>query len=680
MIMRRLLSVFLAVCLFCALVPTEISNVQAISNADIAYPVVGGNIYFNKEAKTVVDCDSSVTAADIPSKIEGIAVTSIGSSAFSDCTSLMSVTIPESVTSIGNCAFEGCTILKSAVVRARVSELPRFIFRDCQRLTSITLPECLTTIGVGAFSSCTFLTDITLPQGLTTIDSGAFCACKSLTRIVIPEGVTELDSTFAHCSGLRHIILPSNLQRIGRGTFWACTALDDIEIPESVTTIGPLAFSGCSALERFVIPKNTTRIDYGALAGCPELTSIQVAADNPCYINDISGVLFSRDKSELVQYPAGLSGIYTIPDGVTRIGEFAFEGCSKLTGVILPKSVMQLGDSAFANCSGGMKLCFLGDAPQTEEHTFNLWSYYIDAASGGPTYEADVSDLIICYTEGSTGWTEPTWADFPTAIWNGKTVPHTHSYTAVVTAPTCTEQGYTTFTCTICNTSYQDSYIDALGHSWDTGRVTTAPTVEKEGKRTFTCIRCGAVKTETIAKLPPVIVAFSDVENDAYYAVPVNWAVAKNITNGTSATTFEPDATCTRGQIVTFMWRAAGQPIPNRTENPFRDVTERDYYYAAVLWAVENGITTGTSETTFSPSDGCTRGQVATFLWRYEGKPRVVGSNPFADVRAKEYYYDAVLWAVGCAITNGTSATTFEPKATCTRGQIVTFLYRDVAE
>ncbi len=175
---------------------------------------------------------------------------------------------------------------------------------------------------------------------------------------------------------------------------------------------------------------------------------------------------------------------------------------------------------------------------------------------------------------------------------------------------------------------------------------------------------------------------FSDVKTDQYYAEPVLWAVAHDpqITKGVDATHFAPDDTCTRAQIVTFLWRAKGCPEPKSSENVFGDVDPGEYYYEAVLWAVENGITTGTGKSTFSPNDGCTRAQVVTFLWRSEGKPApTVTNNPFRDVPAGEYYTDAVLWAVEKKITVGTSANTFDPAETCTRGQIVTFLYRDLA-
>ena len=173
---------------------------------------------------------------------------------------------------------------------------------------------------------------------------------------------------------------------------------------------------------------------------------------------------------------------------------------------------------------------------------------------------------------------------------------------------------------------------------------------------------------------------FTDVEADAYYAEAVLWAVEMGITNGYgSATTFCPDITCTRGQIVTFLWRANGSPEPASLTNPFTDVSADAYYYKAVLWAVENGITAGYgSDDIFNPDGECTRGQVATFLWRAEGKPAVdTANNPFVDVTSDAYYYDAVLWAVGNGVTNGYgSANTFCPDVSCTRGQIVTFLCR----
>ena len=173
---------------------------------------------------------------------------------------------------------------------------------------------------------------------------------------------------------------------------------------------------------------------------------------------------------------------------------------------------------------------------------------------------------------------------------------------------------------------------------------------------------------------------FVDVATGSYYEDAVDWAVENGITQGTDDTHFSPDGICTRAQAVTFLWRAAGSPEPETRTMPFTDVPVGSYYYDAVLWAVENGITKGTSDTTFSPNMTCSRAQIVAFLWRSEKSPAAGTANPFADVKSTAYYADAVLWAVGEKITKGTSATTFSPDDTCTRAQIVTFLYRFTVE
>ncbi len=170
---------------------------------------------------------------------------------------------------------------------------------------------------------------------------------------------------------------------------------------------------------------------------------------------------------------------------------------------------------------------------------------------------------------------------------------------------------------------------------------------------------------------------FSDVTDpNTYYYDAVYWAKDNGITTGTSPTTFSPDAKCTRAQFVTFLWRAAGSPVPAGAGNPFRDVKTSDYFYSAVLWAYGRGITTGTSSTAFSPYKPCTRAQCVTFLWRAAGKPRPEGTAAFRDVTQNDSFYDAVQWAYGRGITTGTTAATFSPGADCSRSQSVTMLYR----
>ena len=169
---------------------------------------------------------------------------------------------------------------------------------------------------------------------------------------------------------------------------------------------------------------------------------------------------------------------------------------------------------------------------------------------------------------------------------------------------------------------------------------------------------------------------FVDVPEGSYYEEAVDWAVENGITKGTDDTHFSPDGICTRAQAVTFLWRTAGSPKPEIRTMPFTDVPVGSYYYDAVLWAVENGITKGTSDTTFSPNMTCSRAQIVAFLWRSEKSPAAGTANPFADVKSTAYYADAVLWAVKENITKGTTNTTFSPDADCTRAQIVTFLWR----
>ena len=217
------------------------------------------------------------------------------------------------------------------------------------------------------------------------------------------------------------------------------------------------------------------------------------------------------------------------------------------------------------------------------------------------------------------------------------------------------------------------------GYELDTLKVTDkngdkVKLTEKNGKYTFTMPASAVTVKATFTKAAEN--PFTDINDDAYYKDAVIWAVENGITKGTSGTMFSPDAACTRAQAVTFLWRAAGSPAPKATAMPFADVKAGSYYYDAVLWAVENGITKGTSDTTFSPDVKCTRAQIVTFLWRAQKSPAAASVNVFTDVAADAYYADAVNWAVAKGITSGTSAAAFSPNADCTRGQIVTFLYR----
>ena len=221
---------------------------------------------------------------------------------------------------------------------------------------------------------------------------------------------------------------------------------------------------------------------------------------------------------------------------------------------------------------------------------------------------------------------------------------------------TCTEDGSydSVVYCTECGEeiSRETVVVPALGHNYEDG----------------VCTECGDM-------LNP----FVDVPNDSYCIDPVLWAVKNGITEGTDATHFSPEDQCMRAIVVTFLWRAAGSPEPETTVNPFTDVKESDFFYKAVLWAVEEGITKGTSDTTFNPSGICIRAEVITFLWRYMGEPEVDTDSGFSDVVAGAWYEAPINWAVEAGVTNGMGDGTFGAAQTCTRAQVVTFLYRAMA-
>ena len=252
---------------------------------------------------------------------------------------------------------------------------------------------------------------------------------------------------------------------------------------------------------------------------------------------------------------------------------------------------------------------------------------------------------------------------------------HCWKTTKVIKAATCIAGGQAEYCCEACGKKKTaETPVDKNAHVWTfTERLTEGPTLHESTGR-YTCSRCAETKEAPLCAGE----IFTDMPKKGKWSHdPIDWAFFSGVTAGASATTFSPGAAVTRGQTMTFLWNALGKPEPETQENPFQDVKAGKYHYKPVLWAVENGITTGTSETTFSPKKPCTRAQIVTFLWVAAGKPEPeTQENPFQDVKAGKYYYKAVLWAVENGITGGTSKTTFSPNKTCTREQTVTFLYK----
>ena len=389
-----------------------------------------------------------------------------------------------------------------------------------------------------------------------------------------------------------------------------------VEIKTGVTSIGREAFSGCYSLESVSIPTSVTSIGYSAFSKCASLKSVTI----PLGITSIESNTFSG---------CVLLESVSIPTSVTSIGERAFFVCTSLETVTIPTSVTSIGERAFSGCVSLESASIPTSATRIEDYAFD-----------------SCNNLSIAYYYCGT---PEQWDAIQMGVGNNYLTTAAREY-----------------------------------HFWDNGETTKKPTAVDEGEIIYTCTACGDNKTEKIDKLPedskteePIENPFTDVVEKDFFFQPVMWAVSNKVTSGLSAESFGPAKGCTRAQVVTFLWRAAGEPAPTSNNNPFTDVKEGQYYYDAVLWAVENGITTGLNATTFGTNADCNRGQIVTFLWRAMGKPAPTSSNnPFTDVPESQYYYDAVLWAVEKGITTGLSATSFGPNATCTRGQIVTFLYR----
>ncbi len=277
-------------------------------------------------------------------------VTAIGNSAFSDCSGLISIDIPNSVTSIGGGAFYNCSGLTSIAIPNSVTSIGSGAFFYCSSLTSIDIPNSVTEIGMNAFNSCTGLTSIVMPEYLTKINEGTFSDCTSLTGIDIPDSVTEIGNfAFYKCSGLTSIDIPNSVTEIGINAFYSCTGLTSIDIPNSVTSIGVSAFCNCTGLTSIVVesgnPKYDSRNNCNAIIETASNTLI-VGCENTIIPNTVTAI----GNSAFDNF-SGLTSI-DIPNSVTSIGDEAFWGCSGLTSITIPNSVTFIGDGAFHDCTG----------------------------------------------------------------------------------------------------------------------------------------------------------------------------------------------------------------------------------------------------------------------------------------------------------------------------------------
>ncbi len=380
--MKKILSVILSLLMILSVLVAA----PVTANAKVS----GGYEYRVLEDGTaeITEYGGSATKLTIPSALVGYAVTSIGDEAFWCCTSLTSVTIPDSVTSIGDSAFFGCTSLTSVTIPNSVTSIGRYAFSHCTSLTSVTIPDSVTSIGRRAFFGCTSLSNIsvdsnntaycsidgnlynkdasvliqyaigktagsfTIPNSITEIGDSAFEDCTSLESVTIPNSVTSIgDDAFRGCTSLTSVTIPDSVTSIGDSAFFGCTSLTSVTIPNSVTSIGRYAFAYRTSLTSVTIPDSVTSIGYFAFSGCTSLSNISVDSNNTAYCS-IDGNLYNKDASVLIQYAIGkTAGSFTIPNSVTEIGDSAFSRCTSLTSVAIPDSVTSIRDDAFSGCT-----------------------------------------------------------------------------------------------------------------------------------------------------------------------------------------------------------------------------------------------------------------------------------------------------------------------------------------
>ena len=391
------------------------------------------------------------------------------------------------------------------------------------------------------------------------------------------------------------------------------------------------------------------RQQVGGLVG-----QLDCGAVTDCYAAGALKATSGGSGTGLGGFAGYVSGQSTAFTGSFFYGTLAATTCVSGTGVGFAAADLTFAD---CRCSSGLTAGAVGD---------RLDSCTVTGAPQGCENAAfpGLAEALGSSYQESCPYPVLSWETAQQHVWDAGTV---------TTAATATTDGDITYTCSRCGATRTEAIpASACEHSWGSWSTVTPSTASVQGTKKRSCSLCGAEET---ALLP--LCAFTDLNSRSYYYLPVLWAVENRITSGTSKTTFEANAICTRAQAVTFLWRLAGCPEVSGTGScPFTDVRSNSFYYTAVLWGYQNNIVRGTSGTTFEPDAAVTRAQFITFLWRYAGQPdSTSATSPFRDVSAG-YYYTPVLWGYENGIVQGTSSDLFSPKDYCKRAQVVTFMYR----
>ena len=645
----------------------------------------------------------------------------------------------ENVENIGSEAFSGNKKVTSVVLETTPASLGSSAFRSCTSLTSVTLPDDMKTFANGMFAQCSSLKTIQFPEQLETIGDSCFDASGLLGDLVIPESVKSIGFiAFRNCYGLTSITIEGN-PTFSRGNqtyaFQFCKNLMWMKAGFNITNyfggLGtPTQYEG-ETLEsqnsawftedgREV--NGSTKIDQETIFYRWFTKKVPLNANGGQNNGDIQEVYAffapALGESETINFlkqynrprPNGESGYVNYVVAVDNT-KFTRDGYifKEWTGDVAGEKPYEIGkhiynympDAIYAQWSKVIDEDTYFVSPVIADQTYTgsaLEPAVKVTKNGGVISDTEYSVKYSSNTNVGTatatvqvGGTVIGTATFnivkakpdvkitadPTSLVGGGKVTLTVSGAPAKVVPTCegvtiTENSDGTFSAVLPNRTatyaFTVNYAESKNYTAASAECKVSVTRRYSSSTTVT-------PEPTPEPTPEETVRFVSVSTSAYYYDAVKWAVENGVTDGLSATTFGPYESCTRAQIVTFLWRAAGSPEP-KTVSSFSDVPASAYYAKAVDWAVENGITSGMTETAFAPDATCTRGQSVTFLWRAASSPEPASTSTFADVPASAYYAKAVEWAVENGITNGMTETTFAPDAICTRGQSVTFLYR----